>query len=93
MAGTRAAVRSPIEKKVTAGAVVAYLVSLAGLAIVNAVTGDASLLGPLPDWLETILVPIVPALGSLLAGYNAHHTPRPDLAVSSPPPPGPPMAG
>lgn len=67
-----------IEAKVKASTVGAYLLSLAGLAIVNAVTDDASLLGPLPDWLETVVVPLLPAAAAFLAGYQAHHTPRPD---------------
>ena len=66
-----------VEVKVKAATVATYLVSVAGLAVVNAVESDASLLGPLPDALEPFLVALVPALGAFLAGYRARHTPRP----------------
>jgi VIT1/CCC1 family predicted Fe2+/Mn2+ transporter len=73
-----------VEAKVKSAAVATYLVSVAALAIVNAVTSDASLLGPLPDWAEALVVPVLPAAAAFLAGWNARHTPRPDLPPAPP---------
>jgi uncharacterized membrane protein (Fun14 family) len=68
---------APVEAKVTAATIAAYLISVAGLAVVNVVESDASLLGPLPDVLEPFVVALAPALAAFLAGYKARHTPRP----------------
>lgn len=68
-----------IEAKVKAATVAVYLLCTGGLAIVNAVQGDTSLLGFLPVWAEPFVVGILPALASFIAGYQAKHTPRPDL--------------
>lgn len=77
----------PIERKVTAATVGAYLLAVAGLGIVNAITDDASLLGPLPDWLEPFIVALVPSFGAFMAGFKAQHTPRPDLPTAMTEPP------
>lgn len=71
-----------VETKVKAATLATYLVSVAGLAIVNTVAGDASLLGPLPDLLEALIVPLLPAAAAFLAGYQARHTPRPAIPTN-----------
>ncbi|UJV43801.1 holin [Streptomyces sp. AMCC400023] len=69
---------APIEKKVKASSAVAYLVSLAGLAILGAVTDDPSLISSMPDALEPFVLALVPAAASWVAGWAAPHTPRSD---------------
>lgn len=67
---------APIEAKVKAATAATYLASAAALVVVNLVTSDASLLGPLPDALEPFVVSLLPAAAAFLAGYKARHTPR-----------------
>ncbi|WP_432164855.1 holin [Streptomyces sp. bgisy031] len=69
---------SPIEKKVKASTAVSYLASLAGLAILGAVTDDPSLISGMPDALEPFVLALVPAAASWIAGWAAPHTPRSD---------------
>jgi hypothetical protein len=69
---------APIEKKVKASSAVAYLASLAGLAILGAITDDPSLISGMPDALEPFVLALVPAAGSWVAGWAAPHTPRSD---------------
>ncbi|MFH8792185.1 holin [Streptomyces sp. NPDC017941] len=70
---------APIEKKVTASSVIAYLASLAGLAVLGAVTDDPSLISGMPDALEPFVLALVPAAASWIAGWAAPHTPRADV--------------
>lgn len=67
-----------VEAKVRASTTITFLVGLA-LAVLNGVQEDASLLGPLPGWLQAVLLALVPPALAFLAGYQARHTPR-DLA-------------
>ena len=67
---------APVETKVKAASVGAYLASVAGLAVLGAVQSDASLLGFLPDWLTALLVPVLPTAVPFVAGWQARHTPR-----------------
>lgn len=69
---------APIEKKVTASSALAYLASLAGLAILGGVTDDPSLINGMPDALEPFVLALVPAAASWVAGWAAPHTPRAD---------------
>lgn len=69
---------APIEKKVTASSALAYLASLAGLAVLGGVTDDPSLISGMPDALEPFLLALVPAAASWIAGWAAPHTPRSD---------------
>ncbi len=71
-----------LERKVKAAAAGSYLGSVALLAVLQAVNSDLSLIDFLPDWAETILVPLVPAAITTVAGWAAKHTPRPDLPPS-----------
>ncbi|GGS47660.1 holin [Streptomyces violaceus] len=69
---------APIEKKVKLASVVTYLASLAGLAVLGAVTDDPSLVSGMPDALEPFVLALVPAASSAIAGWAAPHTPRSD---------------
>ncbi|MFB9464539.1 holin [Streptomyces cinereospinus] len=71
-----AAPSAPIEKKVKASSALAYLASLAGLAILGAVTDDPSLISGMPDPLEPFVLALVPAAAAAIAGWAAPHTPR-----------------
>lgn len=65
---------SKIEPKVKWGAIGAYLFGVVALAIWNAVTADTTLLADgIPDALEVFIVPLVPAIGQVIAAYNAAH--------------------
>jgi len=79
--------KGPIEKKVTWSAVGTYLGSVAAVAVLTTVSGDPGLISGLPDWLEALLLPLIPTAVAFFSGYSAQHTPRPDLA--DPPAPGP----
>lgn len=65
-----------IEKKVKAASAAVYLVSLAALAILGAVTKDPNLVSFMPDTLEPFVLALVPAAGGAIAGWAAPHTPR-----------------
>jgi hypothetical protein len=65
----------PVEAKVKAATSVSFLASLV-VAVLNAVAADSSLLGPLPVWLQAIVIALVPTALTFLAGYQARHTPR-----------------
>jgi hypothetical protein len=69
---------APIEKKVKLASVVTYLASLAGLAVLGAVTDDPSLISGMPDALEPFVLALVPAASAAIAGWAAPHTPRSD---------------
>lgn len=71
--------KAPVEKKVTWATVGSYLAGVALLALLNTVADDPSLIAGLPDWLEAIVLPLLPGIVTFAAGYFAHHTPRPDL--------------
>ncbi|WP_371670034.1 holin [Streptomyces sp. NBC_00289] len=70
---------APIEKKVKASSALAYVASLAGLAILGALTDDPSLISGMPDALEPFVLALVPAAASWIAGWAAPHTPRSDV--------------
>jgi hypothetical protein len=73
-----ASASAPIEKKVKVASLVAYLASVAGLAILGAVTDDPSLVSSMPDALEPFVLALVPAATAAIAGWAAPHTPRSD---------------
>lgn len=70
---------APVEKKVKAASAIAYLVSLAGLAILGAVTDDPSLISSMPDALEPFVLALIPGAGSAIAGWATPHSPRAGL--------------
>ncbi|MFB7776935.1 holin [Streptomyces bauhiniae] len=69
---------APIEKKVKASTALTYLTSVAGLAVLGAVTNDPSLISSMPDALEPFVLALIPAAASAVAGWAAPHTPRSD---------------
>jgi hypothetical protein len=75
---TMASASAPIEKKVKAASAAAYLLSVAGLSILGAVTDNPSLVSSLPDGLEPFILALVPAASAAIAGWAAPHTPRSD---------------
>ncbi|MFB7219330.1 holin [Streptomyces sp. NPDC056227] len=66
---------APVETKVKAASAATFIVAVA-VAVLNAVTADSSLLGPLPSWLQAPLLALVPTAVTWLAGYQARHTVR-----------------
>ncbi|MEU9199029.1 holin [Streptomyces sp. NPDC048332] len=66
---------APVETKVKASSVTAVLVGLV-VAVLNDVEADASLLGPLPAWLQGLVLALAPGALVFLAGYRTRHTPR-----------------
>lgn len=66
------------ERKTTVGSVVAYLSGVAGLAVLN-VVADTNLVSVLPDAVEVLVAPGIPAFIAFLAAYASKHTKRPDL--------------
>ncbi|WP_433355659.1 hypothetical protein ACQP25_17340 [Microtetraspora malaysiensis] len=69
----------PVETKVKAMTLASYLAGVAGMAVLQAVGDAPSMISFLPDWVEAIVLPLVPTGLAALAGYKARHTPRPDL--------------
>lgn len=69
---------APIESKVKVSSALTYLLSLAGLAILGAVTDDPSLISGMPDALEPFVLALVPAAAAAVGGWGAPHTPRSD---------------
>lgn len=64
-----------LEPKVKAQAIVAYLGGVVLLALVNAFTGNDNqlLIDSLPDIVEPFVLPLVPTLVGLAAGWAARH--------------------
>jgi len=69
----------PVESKTTAGALAAYAGAFVLFAILTSTATDLSFL---PDWLETIIYPLVPALVGFLGAYVKAHKPG-QLSVSA----------
>ncbi|MEV0779166.1 holin [Streptomyces sp. NPDC050428] len=69
---------APIETKVKVSSALTYLLSLAGLAILGAVTDDPSLISGMPDALEPFVLALLPAAAAAVGGWGAPHTPRSD---------------
>lgn len=67
-------VNGPVETKVKASTVGAFLASV-GVAVLNGIN-DYNLLAGLPPVLQSLLIVIIPALVTFLAGYQAPHTHR-----------------
>lgn len=66
---------APLEAKVKAAAIATLLVSLV-LAVLNDLRDDASLLAPLPGWLQAVVIALVPPAVTFLSGWQARHTAR-----------------
>lgn len=61
-----------VESKTKAGALSAYAGAFVLFAILTSTATDLSFL---PDWLETLLYPLVPALVAFLGSYLKSHQP------------------
>lgn len=68
---------APIEAKVKSATAATFVVSLL-LAVLNSVVADDSLLGPLPSWLQPVVIAVAPAAVTFLSGWAAQHSPRAD---------------
>lgn len=62
----------PVETKTKAGAYATYVGAVLVFAVLTNTTTDLSFL---PDWVETLLYPLIPALASLLGSYMTSHKP------------------
>lgn len=72
----------PVEPKVKIATYATYFGGLLGMALLNGFS-DANLLGALPDAWAVILTPILPALITGVAAYNAkHQIRRPKTSVA-----------
>ncbi|MFC7582411.1 hypothetical protein ACFQYP_00375 [Nonomuraea antimicrobica] len=71
--------KPPVERKVTAATAGSYLTLLAVLTVLQTVNADLDLIAFLPDWLESLTIPLLPGLITYVSGYKAKHTARPDL--------------
>lgn len=85
----------PIESKVQASSLWTLGASV-GIAVLNAVATNSTLLGGLPSLVQFVILAAIPPLLTFLAGYVAPSTPRPDLYVyagaAQPWLPAPPMS-
>jgi hypothetical protein len=70
--------KAPIETKVKAASLGSYLGGVLLMAILNAAT-NVNIIAGLPDWLESLLAPVLTTAITFLSGWAAKHTPRPDL--------------
>jgi hypothetical protein len=70
-----------VERKVTAATAGSYLGLLAILTVLQTVNADLDLIAFLPDWLESLAIPLLPGLITYVSGYKARHTARPDLPL------------
>jgi hypothetical protein len=70
--------RWKVEAKVIASTATTAAASI-GVAVLNDVETDHALLGTTPAWLQALLIVVIPPVATFLAGWNAKHTPRPDL--------------
>lgn len=67
---------APVEKKVKAATVATYLGSVIVLAVLGAVSSNPLLISGLPDWIEAVVIPVIPALVTFFTAYRTAHTPR-----------------
>jgi hypothetical protein len=74
---TPVTIPAPVEKKVKAATIATYFGSVAILAILGAVSNNPLLISGLPDWIEAIVIPVIPALVTFFTAYRTKHTPRP----------------
>ncbi|MFI6737272.1 hypothetical protein ACIBI9_30470 [Nonomuraea sp. NPDC050451] len=71
-----------VERNVTAAtAAGSYLGLLAVLTVLHAINADLDLISFLPDWLESLSIPLLPGLITYVSGYKAKHTARSDLPL------------
>jgi hypothetical protein len=75
---------APMETKVKVSTTATYL-GLTGLLAVLHAASDINIVAGLPDVAEVFIAPTIPAAITLVAGWLAKHTPRPE---DDPPTPG-----
>lgn len=63
------------ESKVTAATLASYLLGVGGLVVVEA-AANVNVLPFLPDWLQVLVAPLIPAVAAAVAGWLAPHTDR-----------------
>lgn len=68
----------PVEPKVQAATLASYAATFLVTMFANIAQDEdhALLLGLIPEWAETLLLPLLPALATLAAGYAAKHQHR-----------------
>jgi hypothetical protein len=74
---------APVETKVKA-ATGAALIAGVVVALLNWAVGDSQLMGTLPAWAQAAAATLGPPLITFLSGWQAQHTPRPDMGVLTP---------
>lgn len=67
--------RWAIEAKVIASTAASGAAGI-GVAVLNDVEADHSLLGGTPAWLQALILVVVPPVVTFISGYRAKHTPR-----------------
>lgn len=67
---------APVEKKVTASTLGAYLASTALLAVLTAIQDNSGLIDGLPDVIEPFVLALIPTALTFVSGWAARHTPR-----------------
>lgn len=75
IANPEPATTSVVEPKVKWAGITMYLVSVVVLALINVLTDNDNqlLIEVLPDWLEALVLPLVPVVAGMVAGYFAKH--------------------
>lgn len=63
----------PIEPKVKWMTAVTYVLGVVGVAAFNGITQGTFLADVLPDAIEIFVFPLIPTIGSLIAGFSASH--------------------
>jgi hypothetical protein len=80
---TSTARRWLIEAKVAASTASAAGVGI-GVAVLNDVENDSTLLGGTPAWAQALILVVIPPVVAFMAGWKAKHTSRPDLGEQGP---------
>lgn len=76
----------PVEKKVKAATAASYLGSAALLEVLTEVRDQPGLVSFLPGWAGPIVLAVIPALVTGVAGWQATHTPRTEADGGEPAP-------
>lgn len=75
--------RWAIEAKVIASTAASAAAGI-GVAVLNDVEADHTLLGSTPAWAQALILVVVPPVAAFISGYQAKHTPRETDAPSTP---------
>jgi len=74
----------PVEAKVKWATAASYVGSAGVLAVLEAVRDQPALVSGLPSWLGPLVLAVVPAAVTAVAGWQARHTPRTEDRVEAP---------